>query len=91
MPLGFQGSRLSKATHCGPPNRILIFRADEIARALKIDPTKFSDSFALTVGQTGAAHAGLMLSAALLIGKQPASADLWPLIRLDPFPWPCFQ
>src|SRR5579862_3662561 len=43
--------------------------ADEIARALKIDPTKFSDSFALTVGQTGAAHAGLMLSAALPSAK----------------------
>src|SRR5579862_3764411 len=43
--------------------------ADEIARALKIDPTKFSDSFALTVGQTGAAHAGLMLSATLPSAK----------------------
>src|SRR5229473_3036511 len=39
--------------------------ADEIARALKIDPTKFSDSYAVTIGQTGAAHAGLMLAAAL--------------------------
>ena len=35
--------------------------ADEIARALKIDPKKFADSLPLTVGQTGAAHAGLML------------------------------
>src|SRR5579863_696574 len=43
--------------------------ADEIARALKIDPTKFSDSFALTIGQTGAAHAGLMLAAALPSAK----------------------
>ena len=43
--------------------------ADEIARALKIDPAKFSDSFALTVGQTGAAHAGLMLAAALPSAK----------------------
>src|SRR5258708_15455926 len=43
--------------------------ADEIARALKIDPAKFSDSFALTIGQTGAAHAGLMLSAALPSAK----------------------
>src|ERR1700687_281675 len=39
--------------------------ANEIGRALKIDPTKFSDSYALTIGQTGAAHAGLMLAAAL--------------------------
>jgi 3-hydroxy-3-methylglutaryl CoA synthase/uncharacterized OB-fold protein len=43
--------------------------AEEIARALKIDPAKFSDSFALTVGQTGAAHAGLMLAAALPSAK----------------------
>src|ERR1700678_2794970 len=43
--------------------------ADEIARALKIDPAKFSDSFTLTIGQTGAAHAGLMLSAALPSAK----------------------
>src|SRR5271156_407503 len=43
--------------------------ADEIARALKIDPAKFSDSFTLTIGQTGAAHAGLMLTAALAAAK----------------------
>jgi len=43
--------------------------ADEIARALKIDPAKFADSLALTVGQTGAAHAGLMLAAALSAAK----------------------
>jgi hydroxymethylglutaryl-CoA synthase len=43
--------------------------ADEIARAMKIDPGKFSDSFALTIGQTGAAHAGLMLAAALPSAK----------------------
>jgi 3-hydroxy-3-methylglutaryl CoA synthase/uncharacterized OB-fold protein len=43
--------------------------ADEIARALKIDPSKFSDSYALTIGQTGAAHAGLMLAAALPSAK----------------------
>src|SRR5260370_24958181 len=42
---------------------------DEIARALKIDPTKFSDSYAGTIGQTGAAHAGLMLAAALPSAK----------------------
>ena len=43
--------------------------ADEIARALKIDPAKFSDSFALTIGQTGAAHASMMLAAALPSAK----------------------
>ncbi len=43
--------------------------ADEIGRALKIDPAKFSDSYALTIGQTGAAHASLMLAAALPSAK----------------------
>jgi uncharacterized OB-fold protein len=38
---------------------------DEFARAAKIDPAKIGDSLALTVGQTGAAHVGLMLTAAL--------------------------
>src|SRR6266851_2506483 len=39
--------------------------AEEFARALKLDPAKISDTLALTVGQTGAAHPGLMLTAAL--------------------------
>jgi 3-hydroxy-3-methylglutaryl CoA synthase/uncharacterized OB-fold protein len=39
--------------------------ADEFARGLKLDPAKMGESFALTVGQTGAAHPGLMLTAAL--------------------------
>jgi len=39
--------------------------ADEFARSLKLDPAKIGDSLALTVGQTGAAHPGLMLTAAL--------------------------
>src|SRR5260370_21073519 len=43
--------------------------ADEIGRALKIDPAKFSDSYALTIGQTGAAHPSLMLAAALPSAK----------------------
>jgi hydroxymethylglutaryl-CoA synthase len=43
--------------------------SDEIGRALKIDPAKFADSFAVTVGQTGAAHAGLMLAASLAAAK----------------------
>ncbi len=38
---------------------------DEVARALKIDPARLADPFAATVGQTGAAHAGLMLAGAL--------------------------
>ncbi len=38
---------------------------EEFARAAKIDPAKIVDAFALTVGQTGAAHIGLMLTAAL--------------------------
>ncbi len=43
--------------------------ADEFARALKLDPAKVGDSFALTVGQTGAAHPGLMLTSALQSSK----------------------
>ena len=38
---------------------------EEIVRGLKIEPAKVSDSFALTVGQTGAAHVGLMLASVL--------------------------
>jgi 3-hydroxy-3-methylglutaryl CoA synthase/uncharacterized OB-fold protein len=39
--------------------------AEEFARAAKIEPVKIADTFALTVGQAGAAHPGLMLTAAL--------------------------
>jgi len=42
---------------------------DEIARTLKLDPSKFADSFAPTVGQTGAAHIGLMLTGILPSAK----------------------
>ncbi|HXN84879.1 MAG TPA: 3-oxoacyl-[acyl-carrier-protein] synthase III C-terminal domain-containing protein [Candidatus Binataceae bacterium] len=42
---------------------------DEVAKSLKLDPAKFADSFAPTVGQTGAAHVGLMLAAALSAAK----------------------
>src|SRR5215472_11711086 len=38
---------------------------EEIIRGLKIDSAKISDSFTLTVGQTGAAHVGLMLASVL--------------------------
>jgi hydroxymethylglutaryl-CoA synthase len=43
--------------------------ADEFARALKLDSAKVADTLALTVGQTGAAHPGLMLTAALQASK----------------------
>lgn len=39
--------------------------ADEFARAAKIEPAKISENLALTVGQTGAAHPGLLLTATL--------------------------
>jgi len=39
--------------------------ADEFARFLKLDTARIGDSLALTVGQTGAPHSGLMLTAAL--------------------------
>ncbi|MGH7840975.1 MAG: OB-fold domain-containing protein [Candidatus Binataceae bacterium] len=38
---------------------------DEFARAAKLEPAKIADSLAVTVGQTGAAHVGLMLTATL--------------------------
>ena len=62
--------------------------ADEIARALKIDPAKFSDSFALTVGQTGAAHAGLMLTA-VLPPPSPAIASWSRPSPTAPTRWCC--
>lgn len=43
--------------------------ADEVARRMKLDPAKFADSLALTVGQTGTAHAGLMLANVLPAAK----------------------
>jgi hydroxymethylglutaryl-CoA synthase len=39
--------------------------AEEFIRAMKVEPTKVADTFALTVGQTGAAHPSLMLTAVL--------------------------
>ncbi len=42
---------------------------DEVARGLKLDPAKLADSFAVTLGQTGAAHASLMLAGALPAAK----------------------
>ena len=54
--------------------------ADEIVRELKLDPAKIADSLALTVGQTGAAHAGLMLTA-VLPSPSPATgfwSRRWP-------------
>jgi hydroxymethylglutaryl-CoA synthase len=38
---------------------------DEVARAMKLAPAQMADPLALTVGQTGAAHSGLMLAAAM--------------------------
>jgi hydroxymethylglutaryl-CoA synthase len=43
--------------------------ADEILRELKIPPDKIADSLSLMVGQTGAAHAALMLTAVLPAAK----------------------
>jgi hydroxymethylglutaryl-CoA synthase len=41
----------------------------DVARRLKLDPARYADSLALTVGQTGAAHAGLMLANVLAAAK----------------------
>ncbi len=43
--------------------------ADEAARALKLQPSQLVDPLALTVGQTGAAHPGLLLAATLPAAK----------------------
>src|SRR5271170_1865332 len=42
---------------------------DEAVRALKLDPARMAEPFAATVGQTGAAHAGLMLASVLPAAK----------------------
>lgn len=42
---------------------------DGVLRAMKIDPAKVADSLALTVGQTGTAHTGLMLANVLPAAK----------------------
>lgn len=42
---------------------------DEIARGMKLTPAQLADPLALTVGQTGAAHAGLLLANALAAAK----------------------
>lgn len=41
----------------------------DVARRLKLEPAQLVDALALTVGQTGAAHAGLMLANALAAAK----------------------
>ncbi len=43
--------------------------ADEIVRGLKLAPEKLADPLALTVGQTGAAHAPLLLANVLAAAK----------------------
>src|SRR5262249_39034603 len=48
---------------------------DEVARGMKLEASQLGDPLALTVGQTGAAHAGLMLAAALP-GAKPADRIL---------------
>ena len=43
--------------------------ADELARGAKLAPEQLADSLALTVGQTGAAHAALLLANVLAAAK----------------------
>jgi len=49
--------------------------ADEIVRAMKLTPEQLADPLALTVGQTGAAHAALVL-ANVLAGAKPGDTIL---------------
>ncbi len=48
---------------------------DDVIRGAKLDPAQIADPLALTVGQAGAAHAGLML-AAVLSGSKPGDRIL---------------
>jgi 3-hydroxy-3-methylglutaryl CoA synthase/uncharacterized OB-fold protein len=41
----------------------------DVVKRMKLDPARVADPLALTVGQTGAAHAGLMLANALAAAK----------------------
>jgi hydroxymethylglutaryl-CoA synthase len=43
--------------------------AEEVARRMKLQPAQLADPLALTVGQTGAAHAGVLLADALAAAK----------------------
>jgi 3-hydroxy-3-methylglutaryl CoA synthase/uncharacterized OB-fold protein len=43
--------------------------ADEIVRGMKLEPTQLGDTLALTIGQTGAAHPGVLLANALAAAK----------------------
>jgi hydroxymethylglutaryl-CoA synthase len=42
---------------------------EEVTRGMRLDPSKLTDSFAATIGQTGAAHAGMMLASVLPTAK----------------------
>lgn len=66
---GVKPAELSKVILDAPNARA----AEEVIRGMKLEPAKIADSFALTVGQTGAAHAALMLTSVLPAAK---SGDL---------------
>ncbi len=58
-------SELAKVVIDAPNPRAV----DEAVRALKLDPARLADPFAATIGQTGAAHAGVMLASILPAAK----------------------
>jgi hydroxymethylglutaryl-CoA synthase len=62
---GVTPDQLAKVILDSPSTRA----ADETARAMKLKPEQMTDSLALTVGQTGAAHAGLVLASVLPAAK----------------------
>ena len=62
---GVKPAELSKVILDAPNARA----AEEVIRGMKLEPAKIADSFALTVGQTGAAHAALMLTSVLPAAK----------------------
>jgi hydroxymethylglutaryl-CoA synthase len=58
-------SDLAKVVIDAPSPRAI----DDAVRALKLDPARIADPFTATIGQTGAAHAGLMLAGVLPAAK----------------------
>ncbi|MCC6764682.1 MAG: OB-fold domain-containing protein [Deltaproteobacteria bacterium] len=74
--LGAAVKRVLEQAQCAPSSlaRIVLDApnpraADELARGAKIAPEQLADPLALTVGQTGAAHAPLVLASVLAAAK----------------------
>ncbi|MEO6030235.1 MAG: OB-fold domain-containing protein [Candidatus Binatia bacterium] len=74
--LGAAVKRVLEQAKCAPGDLATVVldapnarAADELARAAKLTPEQMADPLALTVGQTGAAHAALVLANVLAAAK----------------------